>query len=1204
MAPPVSIQSQTLGTSNLCLDVAAANGNQSSVVADSYTCNGTRAQVFQLNSDGTITNYWGNCLDIVGGSPADGAVDFTACNGSNAQQWGLGPQVSPNDQAIVATKFSGYCLTTTSSTPGASVGVASCTSSVPTTAQQWSIVQPLTTPTPSTTPAGFAADFMWGQIPAPPQGAKSIGVGAGDPWIIGLDGQPYRYAGTPGNRSWQLFPIATIAVRIVVSPEGNPWLIDFAGHIFRYSFITGQWTLFPGPSNCTIDLAVGGDNQLVALGCAQNATGNYLYYVWTGSLWALPAAAPGAGVRVAISPEGLPWMIDNKNVVWRWENGGIGGWYNVGSGATAIGAGPNRTQGATGIANVWTISNVSAGGSDFYPYTWNGTAFVQGSSVTAKEISVGADGTPWIVTSTNKVARWGGSWRSLASRHGLLVGGGHWTGDVEDIDVSDFANNRVVVGTAGGGVWLLNFVAVNNGLSTWTPISDTGFAPGPSQAVASVAQKPGDPNKTLVVATGIVSGNDVNSQLGNGIWQGSLSGTAWQWTPLPCADKNNNPITCPGSFTKIRYGRANSSVIYASSTGGFFTSSGGGAFTQAVMVDSNNNPINNAFVLDIAEQSDGKRVYAAVQGAGIEVSTDSGKTFGATTFPQGGTLTAALFSNAKIALAPSNDAIMYLRLDGPNQGCNFPEDDFEGIFVSKNINSASPSWTETGFAGCQEYDGCAYQCGIDDWMRSQNGHDGAIVVSPNDSNSVVAAGVKPYVTTNGGGTFPKSTNCSSCPAPNSKGQRGGPAVTGWTGGTSTLGVFHADFHALAIDSVTGTVWAGTDGGIFTSADGGTTWQDNVNTIPIENTKGFGVLGDTIVGASWDTGLHWSLDHGTTWYSEDDDSLNAHVVASNNWYGLTWGGPSKLYQDTSGGTGDAWAITSVNTVAQVGGTNSPRYQITDLVNNNTQWVFGGPATINSTVWKGVIALQGTQSGINTYGIPFANAPGSVTAVNYNKNLYVFAGAFLNSSNSTQNLQMTSNGGQSYTEVGGIGFGSLPFGGGNNIAVVRRDDANTSDPYIYVLTFNGRVFANDMGNITGAIALGLGPAWVEITGNLPSNDGSRPVNNPNLVFNDIVADSTRGTVVVATNAGLFKLVNSCATTVVLNRFQSCWTQQLTWLPWNEGFPLAFPSVGSLSGTVSGTPVNALESQTRSDGRFYIYAGVWGRGVFVRDASAEDP
>jgi hypothetical protein len=77
------------GGSNLCLDLPASdttNGNQLQI----WTCNGTQAQQWTYQADGTIhsaINY-NKCVDLSGSNTANGTpVQIWDCNGSFAQKW-------------------------------------------------------------------------------------------------------------------------------------------------------------------------------------------------------------------------------------------------------------------------------------------------------------------------------------------------------------------------------------------------------------------------------------------------------------------------------------------------------------------------------------------------------------------------------------------------------------------------------------------------------------------------------------------------------------------------------------------------------------------------------------------------------------------------------------------------------------------------------------------------------------------------------------------------------------------------------------------------------------------------------------------------------------------------------------------------------------------------------------------------------------
>ncbi len=56
---------------------------------DLYSCNGTAAQVWSLESDGTIRAL-GKCLDDPGATTTDGTqLQIYTCNGTLAQVWRL-----------------------------------------------------------------------------------------------------------------------------------------------------------------------------------------------------------------------------------------------------------------------------------------------------------------------------------------------------------------------------------------------------------------------------------------------------------------------------------------------------------------------------------------------------------------------------------------------------------------------------------------------------------------------------------------------------------------------------------------------------------------------------------------------------------------------------------------------------------------------------------------------------------------------------------------------------------------------------------------------------------------------------------------------------------------------------------------------------------------------------------------------------------
>ncbi|MFF3341917.1 PQQ-dependent sugar dehydrogenase [Streptomyces flavidovirens] len=91
------------GVNGKCLDVAggsSADGTQTQL----WTCNGSAAQQWTVSGDGTL-RAMGKCLDISGGGSADGTkIQLWTCNGTGAQQW------ASQADGTVRNPQSGKCL--------------------------------------------------------------------------------------------------------------------------------------------------------------------------------------------------------------------------------------------------------------------------------------------------------------------------------------------------------------------------------------------------------------------------------------------------------------------------------------------------------------------------------------------------------------------------------------------------------------------------------------------------------------------------------------------------------------------------------------------------------------------------------------------------------------------------------------------------------------------------------------------------------------------------------------------------------------------------------------------------------------------------------------------------------------------------------------------------------------------------------------
>jgi len=141
-------QAQTTGAitgyEGLCLDDRSASTADFNPI-QVYTCNGTSAQQWTVESNNTL-EVLGGCLDVAGAGTANGTlVDYYPCNGTAAQVW------DPQSNGELLNPNSGKCLDDTGyGGSGTQVQIWACGD---TSNQQWTLPSGGTTPPPGNTPA-------------------------------------------------------------------------------------------------------------------------------------------------------------------------------------------------------------------------------------------------------------------------------------------------------------------------------------------------------------------------------------------------------------------------------------------------------------------------------------------------------------------------------------------------------------------------------------------------------------------------------------------------------------------------------------------------------------------------------------------------------------------------------------------------------------------------------------------------------------------------------------------------------------------------------------------------------------------------------------------------------------------------------------------------------------------------------------------
>ncbi|MER5623925.1 ricin-type beta-trefoil lectin domain protein [Streptosporangium sp. NPDC002544] len=170
-SPAAAATGQITGIGGKCVDVAGASSANGTAI-QLYDCNGTAAQQWTRNGDGTIRAL-GKCLDVTAAGTANGTqIQLYDCNGTAAQQWTYS---AANDLVNPAAN---KCLDATgqSSANGTRLQIWECSGNAN---QKWTA--PSDGGPPPTTPPGKMAGapylYMgWGNPPNPATVMSATGV--------------------------------------------------------------------------------------------------------------------------------------------------------------------------------------------------------------------------------------------------------------------------------------------------------------------------------------------------------------------------------------------------------------------------------------------------------------------------------------------------------------------------------------------------------------------------------------------------------------------------------------------------------------------------------------------------------------------------------------------------------------------------------------------------------------------------------------------------------------------------------------------------------------------------------------------------------------------------------------------------------------------------------------------------------------------
>ncbi|MER8029897.1 RICIN domain-containing protein [Streptomyces bauhiniae] len=169
VTPAAAATGTITGLGGKCLDVAGANSANGTAV-QLYDCNGTAAQQWTVDTDGTVRAL-GKCLDVTGSSTANGTrLQLWDCSGGANQKWTV------SAARDLVGQQSGKCADVTGNTSanGTPVQIWSCTGAAN---QKWTAPTGGGTP-PSGAPMAVAPYLYngWGSPPNPTTVMNATGV--------------------------------------------------------------------------------------------------------------------------------------------------------------------------------------------------------------------------------------------------------------------------------------------------------------------------------------------------------------------------------------------------------------------------------------------------------------------------------------------------------------------------------------------------------------------------------------------------------------------------------------------------------------------------------------------------------------------------------------------------------------------------------------------------------------------------------------------------------------------------------------------------------------------------------------------------------------------------------------------------------------------------------------------------------------------
>ena len=707
------------------------------------------------------------------------------------------------------------------------------------------------------------------------------------------------------------------------------------------------------------------------------------------------------------------------------------------------------------------------------------------------------------------------SWTALGPAPEANGYGGNNSGRVTGLAVTPGSSPTIYLAAAGGGVW-----STVNGGASWATHTDSQ----PDIAMGAVAV---DPSNASYVFGGTGEDNQcLDCHYGAGVMESTNGGVSWTtsnpggiFTGINISTIVVEPGASSLSTTTVLLGTSNG--LWASTDGGAtWTATTGGGWTNGNV----NSLVINTLTSPVS-------IYAAVEGVGVELSTDNGSTWSTVQTYAYGT-----YANGALAIVPNatlSSVVLYDSVGSSSGYVGFYKS-VDGGTTWTQIPNCNSGTSTPGTDCVPYYTSFDYGYGglNSDVQGDQSWYDNVVAVDPLNPNIVVAGGVTMVESTDGGQNW---TNLNG----------------GGFGLPNTY--FHPDFHALAFDSA-GNLYFGNDGGVWEMP------AANVATATAP-TNGYVNLNTNLNITQFYAGLSESGNASQVLAGAQDNGTNLYSSSAS---------PSSTWNEVLGGDGGFTAIDQSNPQIQLAeadvSSGGGLYETTDawhsvynqiapptaykiFASNNatysSNWIApaafvpgsAGPAIVfggnGIYLWDGVTYTSpGVPSWVGPLG--YGSSSGmlvSALAISPSNASILYAGY------SDGTIEMSSDGGSTWTTVVSA----------NNVAVTHIA-VNATNPYtIYYSSVSGTpgaaTYQPAAPVITMATATNSTPVLSDLTGNLPANVPSMSV----------ITDGASG-LIVANDVGVF-----WAST--LNGANTVWRRLGTGLPNTQVMDVYLTNHGTL-------------------------------------------